>query len=112
MGRLHTVVLQSALIFSANSAFAADYCSLVVRVLSPDGKHEEAIVAVEEKNGRRIERDPTAEDVRFCDLGVEPVAVKVGSDGTCNQVVVREVPLAWREQYLLMVTYDTRPCLE
>ena len=27
---------------------------------------------------RLVERDPTPEDVRFCDLGIAPVTVKVG----------------------------------
>jgi hypothetical protein len=83
-----------------------------VRVLSPEGKREEALVSVEEKSGRKIEKDPTAKDVEFCDLGIAPVTVKVGADGTCNQIVIRDVPLTWQERYLLTVTYDLEPCLE
>lgn len=62
----------------ATEASAADYCSLTVRVLSADGRREEALVSVEERNGRRLERDPTAEDVEFCHLGLTPVTVKGG----------------------------------
>jgi hypothetical protein len=115
MDRLHQmtkIALIALVVGSLRSAAAADYCSLIVRVLSPDGRRVEALVSVEEKNGRAVERDPTLEDVKFCDLGIAPVTVKVGADGTCNQVVVRDVRLTWEEQYLLRVTYDIEPCLE
>lgn len=71
-----------------------------------------ALVSVEETSGRKIGKDPTAEDVEFCDLGIAPVTVKVGANGTCNQIVIRDVPLNWQERYLLTVTYDLEPCLE
>ncbi len=115
MEGLHQVMRGAAIFFVLgcfHAALAADYCSLVVRVVSPDGRRPFAIVSVLEKNGRLTERDPTPEDVRFCDLGIGPVTVKVGADGTCNQVVVKDVPLMWQEQYLLTVTYDLEPCLE
>ena len=88
---------------------AQDYCSLVVRVVSPD-RRLPVSVSVVEKNGRTEEREPTSGDVRFCDLGGLPVTVKVGDDGTCNQVIVREVPVAWRQPYVLKITYDPTPC--
>jgi hypothetical protein len=50
--------------------------------------------------------------VRFCDLGILPVTVKVGLDTVCNQVVVRDVPVAWNRKYLLRVTYDPEACRE
>ena len=115
MDGLHQMIKTFAILivlFNASIAVAADYCSLIVRVLSPDGRRVEALVSVREKNGRVVEKDPTAEDVKFCDLGIAPVTVKVGADGTCNQVVVRNIPLAWQERYLLTVTYDLEPCLE
>ena len=111
MGRLHPVALSVLTLFATHAVSAADYCSLAVRVLSADGKREEAIVSVKEKDGRITELGPTFSDVSFCDLGIEPVTVKVGSDGTCNQVVVNGVPLTWGKQYLLAVTYDSGPCL-
>ena len=114
MGGLHKVtrtVILFLIVGALGTATAADYCSLIVRVLSPDGQRVEALVSVEENGGRTIERDPSLGDVRFCDLGIAPVTVKVGADGTCNQVVVRDVPLRWQEQYLLRVTYDPEPCL-
>lgn len=90
---------------------AQDYCSLIVRVSAPDGRRPEVEVSVVEKNGRVQEQDQGKSDLRFCDLGGLPVTVKVGADGTCNQVIVREVPVAWEEPYFLSVLYDSVPCL-
>ena len=95
---------------TAFPAIAEDYCSLRVRVLSPDGSLAPAVVSVEEADGRRLVRSPNA-DSTFCDLGAKPVTVKVGADGTCNQVVVRNVPIEWQEPYLLTVMQDRKPCL-
>lgn len=93
------------------AATGADYCSLVVRVLSPDQRRPlEVPISVREKSSRVLEKETTTEDVKFCDLGISPVTVTVGND-TCNQVVVRDVPLEWNEQYLLTVTYDPEPCM-
>jgi hypothetical protein len=92
-------------------AVAADYCSLAVRVLSPDQRRPvEVLVSVREKGGRVIEKETTSEDVKFCDLGITPVTVTVGGD-TCNQVLVRDVPLTWGAQYVLTITYDPEPCM-
>jgi hypothetical protein len=115
MDRLHQVIWRAlALLFLAGirTAVGADYWSLLVHVVSPDGRRPQALVSVIEKNGRTIERDPTADDVKFCDLGIDPVTVKVGTDGTCNQVVVKDIPLVWQEEYHLTVTYDLEPCLQ
>jgi len=90
--------------------FAQDYCSLKVRVLSPDGRRPMVTVSVQEKSGRTEEQDQKTHDVEFCDLGGLPVTVKVGEDG-CNQVVVRDVPVSWGEPYVLKITYDHEPCL-
>ena len=90
---------------------AQDYCSLIVRVAAPNGRRPRVEVSVVEKNGRVQEQDQEKSDLRFCDLGGLPVTVKVGADGTCNQVIVREVPVAWEEPYFLRVVYDPVPCL-
>lgn len=113
MGRLHQLTLGGAILLGLGPsvAWAADYCSLIVHVVSADGRRPEAIVSVKEKSGRIVERDPTSEDVKFCDLGIEPVTVTVGADGTCNRVTVADVPLRWAEPYLLTVTYNLDPCL-
>jgi hypothetical protein len=114
MERLHQVIRFGALLLvlsGLRGIAAADYCSLAVRVLSPDQRRPvEVLISVREKSGRIIEKETTGEDVRFCDLGIRPVTVTVGGD-TCNQVVVRDVPLEWNEQYLVTVTYDPEPCM-
>ena len=67
-------------------------------------------VSVIEKNGRREEKSQdTSGDVQFCDLGILPVTVVVGQKG-CNQIVVKDVPLSWRQPYTLHVTWDWEPC--
>lgn len=94
------------------AAFAADYCSLVVRVLSPDNKRFfQVLVSVQEESGRVTRKEADSEDARFCDLGISPVTVTVGEDA-CNQVVVRNVPLEWEEEYILRITYDREPCMQ
>ena len=114
MERLHQMSRVSAcvlLLGGLQMAMAADYCSLAVRVLAPDQRRPpEVLISVREKSGRVIEKETTSEDVKFCDLGIAPVTVTVGGD-SCNQVVVRDVPLAWEEQYLLTITYDPEPCM-
>jgi hypothetical protein len=114
MERLHqlTKVIPFLLFLGGlQAAIAADYCSLVVRVLSPDRRRPlEVLISVREGSGRVIEKETTSEDVRFCDLGITPVTVRVGGD-TCNQTVVRDVPLTWQEQYVLTITYDPEPCM-
>jgi len=97
---------------AASPLAAQDYCSLKVRVLTPKGERPEALVAVQERNGRNLEKEQgLSDDVQFCDLGLLPVTVVVGLKG-CNQIVVNDVPLSWREPYLLTVTWDFEPCLE
>jgi hypothetical protein len=115
MERLHqitrTAVLSLVFIVVAPLK-ASDYCSLIVRVVDPQGQRPEVVVGVQEANGRKIETDPTKEDVKFCDLGLAPVTVTVGLDGACNQVVVKNVPLYWGETSMLTVAYDWELCHE
>src|SRR5438105_753372 len=59
-----------------------------------------------------VEKDQEDQDVRFCDLGILPVEVKIGSDGMCNQVAIHEVPVSLERTYLLTVTYDPEACPE
>lgn len=87
------------------------HCSLVIRVLSPDGEYVDAVVRVVEESGRAIEKENEQPGIRFCDLGIRPVNVIVGLDSTCNQVTVRNVPLDWGKEYHLTITYDLNPCL-
>jgi hypothetical protein len=116
VGQLHQVEqrlvwMLAAFALAVPTTGAESYCSLRVRVLYPDGQRADALVSVEEKSGRVQRQRQEATDLRFCDLGVTPVTVKVGVDGTCNQVIVRNVPLAWNVSNLLTVTYDVDPCL-
>jgi hypothetical protein len=113
MERLHQMIGRVGLmllLFASSSLGADDYCSLVVRVLDPKGRRPETIVSVHERNGRMIETEPTNKDATFCDLGLTSVTVKVGADGTCNQVIVNNVRLYWRETSHLTVTYDWELC--
>jgi hypothetical protein len=100
------------LLLAAASAYAQDNCSLVVKAVLPDGRRVDAPVSVTEMNGRTEEQYQKDEDVKFCDLGIFPVTVKVGRDGLCNQVTVHNVPTDSEDTYLLQVTYDPLACGE
>ncbi len=91
---------------------AQDQCSLAVRVLLPDGRRPEAPIAVQEQSGLVQEKEQDDTDVQFCDLGILPVTVKVGSDGLCNQITIRDVPVSLERTYVLTVTYDPLACTE
>lgn len=99
-------------VFAVLAVASGDYCSLVVEVQAPNGKRPIALVSVTEQNGRTLEQLRRGQDARFCDLGVRPVTVKVGADDTCNQVIVKEVPLSWQKTNHLRITYDPKPCLD
>jgi hypothetical protein len=93
-------------------AAASPYCSLVVTVSSRGGDRLESQVSVQGADGKVIDKETKAGEgtAQFCDLGIVPVSVKVGDDGTCNQVVVREVPLRWNETVNLAITYEPYEC--
>lgn len=117
MERLHKLApllfLMVSCCASLSLAQTPGKCSLVVRVLSPDGRRPETTVSVREHNGRVEEKDQDESDVRFCDLGILPVDVTVGGDGAaCNRVTVHDVPVFLTETYLLHVTYDPSACRE
>src|SRR6266576_3663147 len=101
MARLAKVLMLLAFTFVAPTISGQNHCSLAVRVLSPDGQRFEVPIAVREQSGRIVEKDQELEDVRFCDLGILPVDVKVGSDGMCSQVTVHDVPVSLDKTYLL-----------
>jgi hypothetical protein len=113
MEQLHPVIFLAVLgsfVSGPSIAYAEDACSLRVRVLSPDGQRPEAPVEVIEASGRAEDKEQGNSDVEFCDLGILPVTVKVGSSGLCNGVTVRDVPVSWDQTYLLTVTYDPSAC--
>lgn len=114
MGRLYKVVMLAFLLSIVGTGSrlpAQEYCSLRVRVLTPDGHRPAVSVYVEEKGGRQEEGEQDRGDVSFCDLGGLPVTVRVGEEGSCNQATIRNVPVAWDEPYTLTVIYDPTPCL-
>jgi len=114
MGRLSKLVLPALclLLLGCMQAWAQEQCSLIVRVRLPDGARPEASVTVREASGRVEEKPPMSEDARFCDLGILPVTVTVGSVGLCNQVTVHDVPVSIDDTYILQVTYDPLACSE
>jgi len=104
--------LATCLVSGCPALLGQGSCSLAVRVLLPDGRRVEAPVSVQEQNGRVEEQEHEDSDVTFCDLGILPVTVTVGSNGLCNQVLIRRVPISVERTYLLTVTYDPLACGE
>ena len=97
-------------LFGSIHAWSAEpYCSLTVRVLSPSGdRFPEVFVSVREASGRTVTSEESSRDVQFCDLGVSPVTVTVGTKG-CETTAT--LPLYWQEPQLLTMLYDPRPCM-
>jgi hypothetical protein len=114
MGQVHNgfafAYLVGFLVLSQAPVSAQAVCSLTVVVNSPEGERLAVAISVEEENGRVIRRDAAIGEARFCDLGIRPVTVTVGSDGMCNQVVVRRVPITENDNYFLRVIYDPKRC--
>src|SRR6185312_6253557 len=117
MERLHPVgflflCASLALVAGGNASAAERYCSLTVTVSSTTGARVEAFVSVQDQSGRVTEKETEAGKgtAEFCDLGITTVTVKVGDDGSCNQVVVKNVPLVWEETQRLAVTYQPDAC--
>jgi hypothetical protein len=104
------IIFIASLLASCFIATASDYCSLKIRVLTPDGKRVEASVYVTETDGRVHEAEQEERDVEFCDLGLLPVTVSIGEEKSCGQVVIKNVRLTLNHTRLLTVTYDVNPC--
>ncbi len=102
----------ASVVFGFCTAPAQDSCSLVVRALSPDGRRPMVPVSVREQSGRVEDKNQGDGDVRFCDLGILPVTVTVGSDSTCGQVTIHDVAVSLDTTHLLDVTYDPDSCPE
>jgi hypothetical protein len=94
----------------APSIHAQEYCSLAVNIVDMQGRAVEAKVAVQESDGRTVEKTANFGLVQFCDLGIEPVTISVGHPG-CNQAVVRNVGLRWGTTIKVKIIYDREPCL-
>jgi hypothetical protein len=100
------------ILLAAGTALGQSYCSLRVKVVTRDGGLVAAQVFVEESDGHKEYRllRGKGDEAAFCDLGILPATVKVGVDGDCGQVIVRNVALAWQRESVLKVTYDRRDC--
>ncbi len=108
---MRTVALILLLFAAATGAVAQTYCSLVVKIVDPNGREvPEAAVSLSEENGRIVKAENQRGGVRFCDLGLLPVTITVGSP-SCNQVTVRNVPLQWGSTKTIKIIYDAAPCL-
>lgn len=89
---------------------AEPYCSLHVFISARESSlREEFPVVVQESNGWRSQVMTKGGLVKFCNLGVEPVTVTVGSED-CIQVVARNVRLYWKTTVPLRLTYDDAGC--
>jgi hypothetical protein len=88
---------------------AAEYCSLIVKVVDGRGYERSAPTVVKERSGREtvlLDRDYQSGGFRFCDLGLSPVTVTVGRNGCPQGVAVYNVPLTWGTTRSIAVTYN------
>lgn len=112
MGKLYKVAILATALNLLQVAYGSEYCSLSVRVLSPQLRRIPNVeVSVLEDAGRVLVKNTGSEDVKFCDLGIKPVLVTIGAE-YCNQVVVRNVPQHYEDMYVLVVIYDPNECRE
>src|SRR5271166_4987070 len=91
------------------SMYGRDYCSLVVKIIDPQGRRRDARITVEEKDGRNVIKEAETGEAKYCDLGIFPVTVTIGHP-ECNQVVIRNVPLTWDMTTNTTAIYDVKPC--
>lgn len=103
--------LMLALVVSAGVARADDYCSLVVDLV---GSFQPAIpvkVSVEEPNGRLLSvKAASGGMIRFCDLGILPVTIRVVDSNECNPVTIQNVRLYFGASRRVTVAYDSAAC--
>ena len=109
--QMKIVLVPVLFILSAITATAQDRCSLIVKVVDPSEHEVEARITVKEQNGRLLRAENEPGGAKFCDLGILPVTVSVGS-AACNQVTVQSVPLEWGHTRTTKVVYDRGPCLQ
>jgi hypothetical protein len=91
---------------------AKEFCSLVVQLHDRGGSAVETRVNVQDSAGRAVSTQVEGTEARFCNLGILPVTVTVGKEVSCNQVVVKNVPLRWGTTSTLDLIYDRAPCLQ
>ncbi len=98
------------LLSMAVTAYCQEYCSLIVNAVDPNGEQvHQGHVVVEEQNGRNISAEYRPGGLRFCDLGITPVTITIGTP-VCNQVTVRNVGLTWGKTVVVKVIYDGEAC--
>jgi hypothetical protein len=107
---MRLIMLLLCLLLLLSTAQGRDYCSLVVKVVDPEGRRVGARVSVTEGDGRVETKETEGSDLSFCDLGILPVTVTVGHPA-CNQSIVRNVGLSWGQTTKTTVMYDVQPCL-
>jgi hypothetical protein len=109
MAKLLLTLSVLSMLTTKPSAYAqAEYCSLVVKVQDSKGVPVDVRVHISKSDGSVLD-ELTSEDgtARFCDLGVAPVTVSLGS-ADCKLLTLRNVYPEWRTEKKLVVTYD--PC--
>jgi hypothetical protein len=109
MAKLLLTLSFSWMLTTAPSAYTqAEYCSLVVKVQDSKGVPVDVRVHITRSDGSVLD-ELTSEDgtARFCDLGVAPVTVSLGS-AACKLLTLRNLYPEWRTERRLLVTYD--PC--
>lgn len=87
---------------------ADEFCSLTVHVRDQRAVPVDTWVTLTTATGRTLKK-LTSDDgtVEFCDLGVQPVTIQIGS-GSCNELTLRNVSLPWKRGKVVMLTYE--PC--
>jgi hypothetical protein len=85
-----------------------EYCSLTVKVQDSKGVPVDVRVhAIKPDGGVLDELTSEGGTVRFCDLGIAPVTVSIGSED-CKLLTMKNVPLRWQIEKTLVITYE--PC--
>jgi hypothetical protein len=99
------------LLLAAISARADEFCSLAVHVTNQGGYKPAGVpVRLVESNGRTESGVTKNGEVRFCDLGTNPVTLTVGERDGCSEVVLRNVAVGWNIERILKVIYDRTYC--
>jgi hypothetical protein len=90
---------------------AQENCSLTVKLLDANGKEDLSPrrIRVTEQSGREIEVVSRRGEARFCDLGILPVTITVGSP-YCHEVTVDSVPVDFGLNTVIKVVSDNNLC--
>jgi hypothetical protein len=113
MAKLLQVILLAGtilLLLPAETA-AQDYCSLIVKLVDANNRQDLSIktITLTESGGRTLKAENRGGEVRFCDLGILPVTITVGSP-YCHEVNIRNVPLQFGETRTIKILSDNALC--